>query len=313
MTSTPSSPIQPRADMRHSGVALMMLVALLAFAGNSLLARAALVDRAIDAASFSSLRLASGALVLWLLVLRQDKPVRQAPVARGNEGWRQEGRGVWGAVWLFLYAVPFSFAYVQLDTGTGALILFGAVQLTMVTWGITTGERLDVASWAGLFAALGGLVYLMLPGAQAPDVFSASLMLLAGISWGLYSLRGKRVKSPLSDTARNFALSTPPALAVLLGVGLAETHGGLHVSGRGVLLALASGAITSGLGYAVWYRVLPRISSVLAATVQLTVPVLAASLGVLLISDPLTLRLVVAMLPILGGVAVVVMRRRARH
>lgn len=264
-------------------------VALLCFAANSVLARLALGPGHIDPASFTAIRLVSGALVLGLLL-------------RYRRGAGAASPGRWtGAVLLFLYAAPFSFAYVSLPTGTGALLLFGAVQLTMIGAGLVSGERPRPREWVGLVAALGGLVYLNLPGLGAPSLRGALLMLLAGAAWGFYSLRGRGAGPPLARTADSFLFAT------LMGLALAAAalpHA--HLSAAGVWCAVASGAVASGGGYAVWYTVLPRLSATRAGTLQLAVPVVAALAGTALLGEPVSLRLTLSALAILGGVGLAI-------
>ncbi len=274
-------------------VAVLTILALTAFAANSVLCRAALGDDAIDAASFSVLRLCSGALTLWLLV-------------RLRPGRTTLG-GSWpSATYLFLYAVPFSFAYESLATGTGALILFGAVQATMLIAAVASGERPGWLQWLGLLTALGGLVYLVLPGVSAPDPLGSALMTVAGIGWGFYSLRGRAATDPLGETAGNFARSLP-----MVALVSAASLGALRVDASGAMLAVTSGALASGVGYAIWYAALPGLTATIAATVQLSVPVLAAMGGVILMAEAITPRLVTASLLILGGVALALLKRRS--
>lgn len=272
-------------------LAALTSLTMLAFAANSLLCRAALGEPVIDAASFTAVRLASGALTLWLLLRWRGA------TARGDGDWPAAGL-------LFLYAIAFSFAYLSLSAATGALILFGFVQLTMQGAALLAGERLPGLAWAGLALAVGGLVYLLLPGLDAPDPLGALLMATAGVAWGLYSLRGRGVANPLRATAGNFMRSVPLALLALLPV---LGHAGMNAEGAS--LAVASGALASGLGYALWYRVLPRLKASQAATVQLSVPVIAALGGVLLLGEPLGGRLVAASLAVLGGITLVLRRR----
>lgn len=280
--------------MRFTPLALLV-AALVAFAANSLLCRLALGGNTIDPASFSSLRLLAGALTLGLLV-----------GFRGNWAWLRAGG--WGpAVALAAYAVPFSFAYLRLSAATGALILFAAVQATMLGWAIVTGERLVGRQWAGLAIAIGGLVYLLLPGVAAPPLTSAMLMGAAGAAWGLYSLAGRGAQDPLGATASNFIRALPLALLVS-----ALTWSGQQTSTEGVVLAATSGAIASGLGYAVWYLALRHITTGGAATAQLAVPALAAWGGVVLLEEPLTMRLVIAATLILGGVGLALSGRAGR-
>jgi len=269
---------------------LLTTVAMVAFAANSLLCRMALGAAAIDAPSFTGLRLASGALVLWLLARRHRAAVRPNPRA---------------AACLFTYAAAFSFAYLELEAGTGALILFAAVQATMVAAGLRAGDRCPALCWAGLALSLGGLAYLVAPGLTAPPLASAALMAVAGVAWGLYSLSGRGAADPLKATASNFALAVP--LALLLCLPFA---GELQVTSRGALLAIASGAVASGLGYVIWFAALRGLTASGAATVQLSVPVLAACGGILWLGEPATLRLLVASVLILGGIALVLRRRQ---
>jgi len=269
---------------------LLTTVAMTAFAGNSLLCRAALRDTDIDAATFTSVRLASGALMLWLLVsLRGNR----APLKQGS----------WGsALALFAYAAAFSYAYGGLSAAMGALLLFGSVQATMISIGIVRGNRPHWAQWAGFVVAFSGLVGLLLPGLTAPPLFSSLLMISAGIAWGVYSLRAKGAGEPTAVTTGNFIRSVPMALALSLVM-----MAGARIDMAGMGYAIASGAIASGMGYAIWYMALPLLQATTAATVQLSVPVIAAIGGVLLLTEPLTVRLVVAGVAILGGIAIVIL------
>jgi drug/metabolite transporter (DMT)-like permease len=273
---------------------LLTSLTMVAFAANSLLCRMALGGRTIDAASFTSLRLASGALMLWLIAR-----ARGAPRATPRNDWI-------AAVTLFLYAVTFSFAYITLSAGTGALILFGAVQLTMFFVGLRGGEHFSRLSWAGLAVALAGLVYLVSPGVTAPEPGGAILMALAGMAWGVYSLRGRNVADPLRSTARNFLLAVPLGLSVSLA-----RAGDFHADATGSGLAVASGAIASGLGYVIWYSALRGLTATGAATVQLSVPVIAAFGGALVLDETVTSRLSIASVAVLGGIAVVLTQRNA--
>ena len=275
--------------MPYARVAALTILALLAFAGNSLLCRAALSRTAIDAASFTSVRLVSGALVLWLLVALR--------------GGARAGGGNWlSAFALFAYAAGFSFSYIQLPAAAGALILFGAVQTTMIGYGLYLGERMRAAQLAGLALAAAGLLGLLLPGLSAPPLLGALLMLGAGLAWGIYSLRGKGAGDPLKVTAGNFARAAPMALALS-----AVLLGGARFDPAGAGYACLSGALASGLGYAIWYTALPFLKSATAATVQLSVPVIAAAGGIVLLGEPVTLRLLAASVAILGGIALVVL------
>ena len=274
---------------------VLTALAMTAFAGNSLLCRLALKNTVIDAASFTAIRMVSGALVLWL-VTRQFRP-------------SQPGKGNWlSALALFAYAAAFSFAYVSLPTGTGALLLFGAVQATMIGYGIWSGERLRALQLAGLALALGGLSGLLLPGVSAPPLAGSALMISAGIAWGIYSLRGKGAGDPTRVTAGNFLRAAPLAIALSLCVFLVK---GASLDAAGFCYAVASGALTSGIGYAIWYTALPALKATTAATVQLSVPVIAALGGIAFLGEPVTLRLVLASSAILGGIALVLLQKRA--
>jgi drug/metabolite transporter (DMT)-like permease len=283
--------------MRHiTSTPLLTVVAMLAFAANSLLCRLALGDGQIDAASFTTVRVASGAITLVLFML-----------PRWRRGERK-ARFDWGAaLMLFAYMIFFSFAYLSLSAGTGALLLFGSVQLTMLFAALRAGERFTPWSWTGLLLAVAGLVYLVSPGITAPDPLGAVFMIVAGLAWGLYSLVGRRAGNPLESTANNFILAAPMGIAVSL-LFMAD----LQLSARGLLLAVASGSVASGLGYVTWYAALRGLTSTRAATVQLSVPVIAAVGGVLMLAEPVTLRLVLASTATLGGVALVLLQRSAR-
>lgn len=271
---------------------LYTTLALIAFAANSVLCRLALSRGVIDPASFSAIRLLAGAGTL-AVVVRASAPSR-APV---TPSWAS-------AALLFLYAVPFSFAYTSLSAGTGALLLFGAVQATMILASLRRSERPRAAQWLGLASAFGGLTYLVLPGVTAPSPRGAALMLLAGVAWGLYTLRGRGVSNPLGQTASNFARTVPMILAITL-VG----YGGLHLQLDGVLLALLSGALASGLGYVLWYQALAGLSKIAASIVQLAVPILAAAGGIAILGEQVTLRLLLASLLVLGGISLVLVTR----
>ena len=279
-------------------VFFLTALSLLAFAANSLLCRMALGADLIDPASFTSIRLASGALLLWPLAYWTQREA--AAVEQGS--WTS-------AAALFIYALGFSFAYLSLNTGMGALILFGMVQMTMLAFALRSGERLRGLQWLGFVGAASGLVYLVSPGLAAPDPLGAVLMGSAGIAWGVYSIRGRGAQASVVMTAGNFVRSVPLALAVSAAVAVFAASG-VHLTAKGVTLALVSGAITSGLGYVVWYRVLPRLRTAEASIVQLLVPVLAALAGVVVLDEVLSARLVLASALILGGVALAVRRSR---
>ncbi|KAK48831.1 hypothetical protein BG58_19125 [Caballeronia jiangsuensis] len=277
-------------------IAMLTVIAMLAFAGNSLLCRLALKGTQIDAASFTLVRIASAALVLWVML--------RARISHARADTRRAGNWV-SALALTVYAAPFSYAYVRLAAGTGALLLFGAVQATMIGYGIAIGERLAAMQWLGLLLALAGLVWLVLPGLAAPDPFSSALMIAAGIGWGVYSLRGRGRSDPVAETAGNFMRALPFALAVS---ALAWPFASFDAPG--FAYAAASGALTSALGYVIWYAALKGLKPATAATVQLSVPVIAAAGGVLLLGEPLTARLAASAAAILGGIALVVSAKR---
>lgn len=267
---------------------------MLPLAANSWLCRAALRDTGIDAASFTSIRLISGALMLWLLV-QLGRNVRS-------------GTGNWpSAVALFGYAALFSFAYLSLTAGTGALLLFGAVQITMIGAALWRGDRLNGRQALGVALAFGGLVGLLLPGLSAPPLAGALMMIGAGVSWGVYSLRGKGAGNPTQVTAGNF-MRTVPITAAMSLVLLNDAT----VDSAGFWYAVASGSLTSALGYVLWYSVLPMIKATSAATVQLSVPVIVAIGGVVLLGEPITLRLVLASAAVLGGIGLVIAREASR-
>ena len=268
--------------------ALLTSLAMLAFAGNSLLCRLALRDTTIDAASFTAIRLASGALILAAILMLRGK----RPTAGGS--WPM-------AAMLFAYAAFFSFAYRELTAATGALLLFGAVQLTMTGYGLWTGERIRGLKLLGVLVALGGLVWLLLPGLAAPPPLAAALMLAAGVAWGVYSLLGRGAGDPTAATGGNFLRTLPFAAALMLAATASGT-----TDRTGMFYALLSGAVTSGLGYVLWYAALPRLRPSSAATVQLSVPAIAALGGAMLLAEPVTARLLVASVAVLGGIALAI-------
>ena len=274
----------------------LTLLAMLAFAGNSLLCRLALKHTSIDAASFTTIRLVSGAMMLWLIVSIRRSESARAYVGKGN--WSS-------ACALFAYAAGFSFAYISLPAATGALLLFGVVQATMIGYGIWQGERFRRPQLLGLFLALAGMVGLLLPGLSAPPLWGSVLMLGSGVAWGVYSLRGKGAGDPSGVTAGNFLRTVPMAMVLSLIFMYSS-----NIDSAGVLYAIVSGAITSGMGYAIWYAVLPALKATHAATVQLSVPVLAAIGGVTFLGEALTLRLLLASAAILGGIALVILEKQ---
>ncbi len=265
-------------------------LALIAFAANSVLARLALGNETIDAASFTIIRLLSGSLVLIVIIT----------ITRSTG---LPGKGSWSASFmLFLYAITFSYAYISLETGTGALILFGAVQMTMILLLYISGARLHYTEWVGVAIAFTGFVYLILPGVTTPSVTGFLLMAVAGIAWGSYTLKGRGSKNPLRDTAANFIRTTP--LVILLAIA---TINNSHYSTEGILLALLSGGITSGIGYTLWYIALAGLSVTQAAVLQLSVPVIAALGGIIFVSETITPRLAISAAMVLGGILVVIL------
>jgi drug/metabolite transporter (DMT)-like permease len=278
--------------MSYARIIALTSLAMIAFAGNSLICRVALNHTRIDAASFTTVRLISGALMLGLIVSMR----RGTPAGSGN--WLS-------AFALFVYAAGFSFAYVSLPAATGALLLFGAVQVTMIGYGVWTGERLVKRQLVGLMLALAGVVVLLLPGLAAPPLSGSVLMLGAGVAWGVYSLRGKGAGDPTSVTAGNFLRAVPIAAALS-----AVMLNGISADTAGFWYAVSSGALASGIGYAIWYTALPALKATHAATVQLSVPVIAALGGILFLGEPITPRLLLASAAILGGIALVIQKRR---
>ena len=277
-------------------IAFLTMVAMVAFAANSLLCRAALKQTELDAASFTSIRLLSGVMILWLVVSLRNK--KDSQVGQGN--WLS-------ALALFVYVSGFSFAYISLETGVGALLLFGSVQATMIGYGFYTGERLNKLQSLGLILAIAGIVGLLSPGLSAPPIAGSVVMIIAGIGWGAYSIRGKGAGDPTLISAGNF-LRTVPFVVILTVLTLSSQS----LDWVGVGYAVASGAIASGLGYAIWYSVLPTLKSTTASTVQLSVPVIAAIAGILFLSEPITLRFALASIALLGGIALVIVEKRTQ-
>lgn len=267
--------------------------ALIAFAANSVLCRLALGEGTIDAASFTSIRLLSGAVVLLIILKLTDKD--NTTSSQGN--WLS-------ALMLFTYAIAFSYAYITLDTGTGALILFGSVQITMILLSMFSGNRLHISEWIGMLVAFTGFVYLVLPGVSTPSLTGFLLMTLAGIAWGIYTLRGRGSKNPLADTTQNF-VRTLPLVIILALITLQQAQ----LSSTGIILAILSGAVASGIGYTIWYLALGGLSATQAAVVQLSVPVIAALGGVIFVSEIISLRLTISSTMILGGILIVVLGR----
>jgi drug/metabolite transporter (DMT)-like permease len=280
--------------LKPTRIFILTLAAMIAFASNSLLCRFALKQTSIDAASFTFIRIFSGAAALWLIMKMR------------NAKWKEAGN--WpSALALFAYAAAFSFAYNHLSVGTGALLLFGAVQATMIFWGVRQGERLHALQFVGLALAVSGLVVLLFPGLSAPPFSGSILMLGAGVAWGTYSLRGKTEKNPASATAGNFLRAVP--FAAVVSIILLPWA---HLDRAGIGYAVISGAIASGVGYVIWYTALPHLKAASAATVQLSVPVLAATGGILLLGELLTLRYLFASIAVLGGIALVVIEKSNR-
>jgi drug/metabolite transporter (DMT)-like permease len=292
---------QPPRTPGALATAILTLLALLAFAANSILTRLALGGRHIDAAAFTSVRLVTGALVLLLLVILVGGRLSEL---------RPSGQlhGLAGPLALFAYAAPFTFAYLRIGAAVGALVLFGSVQLTMIGWGVARGERPAPRTWLGLALAAGGLLALMLPSASRPDLGGVALMVTAGVAWGAYSLQGKGAPDPLAANARAFLGSAP--LSLLLS---AATFRSTHVTSFGLVLAAISGGLTSALGYAVWYRALRGLTATRAAILQLSVPVIAAAGAVLVLDESPTARLGLASVAVLGGVALAVTGRASQR
>ena len=271
---------------------LLVTLAMIAFAANSLLCRMALKNTGIDAGSFTTIRIIAGAVVLWLILYVRGMPRRLL--------------GSWlSALALFVYAAGFSFAYIQLPTSAGALMLFGAVQVTMIAYGLWCGERMRSVQIVGFSAALAGLAYLLLPGLSAPPLASSALMMTAGVAWGIYSLRGKGTDNPIAVTMGNF-LRAVPFTALMSASKIADVS--LDVTG--MWYAVVSGGVASGVGYAIWYAALPSLKATNAATIQLSVPVLAAVGGIVFLGETITPRLLMSSAGILGGITIVIMSQK---
>ncbi|PCI86415.1 MAG: EamA family transporter [Hyphomicrobiales bacterium] len=292
---------------------LTTILALLAFAANSVLARLALEVPDIDPGSFTTIRLISGAVMLSILVLilRPKQPPNtqiRYPIKTLYQKamlFELEARGSWtSAFMLFLYAGCFSFAYVVLDTATGALILFGAVQITMIIMSLFSGKKLHTSEWAGLVLAFIGFIYLIYPNLGSPTLYGFILMSIAGIGWGVYSVRGRDSLNPLLDTTFNFIRAVPFA-----GFFSMLNLSNLSLGSDGIYYAIISGALTSGIGYAIWYVALKNLQLTTAAVVQLSVPIIAAIGGVMFVNESLTLRLIISTVIILGGILLVIFGR----
>lgn len=299
---------------------LYTVIALIAFAANSLFGRMALAEGYIDAWSFTIIRLVSAAVCLAIIMTVYTYRLRRRALKLNSTSYTAilKDKGSWlSSISLVIYALCFSIAYVELDTGTGALILFSAVQLTMIGWGIYKKEQLSALQWAAFIVAVIGFVYLMLPSAAVPSLSAATLMAISGVAWGVYSIRGKSCVSPLRATAFNFIRSLVAVPVLLLiamlcldNIGLENINVG-DITITGILLACASGAIASGMGYSIWYMAMPLLKNTQAPVVQLCVPVLAAILGVVFLSEQLTIQFVVASTVILSAVLVFILNKKA--
>ncbi|WP_185968080.1 DMT family transporter [Thalassotalea sp. PS06] len=276
----------------------LTILALIAFAANSVLCRLALKDGVIDASGFTTVRLVSGITMFLLLMLVYGKPGKQqTQQTNSKKPWLS-------ASMLFLYAITFSFAYISLDTGTGALILFGVVQLTIIAISYFQGDKLSLAEWIGVLVSFSGLTYLVAPTVTTPDAFGFILMVLSGIAWGFYTVMGRGSISAFNDTARNFVLTFPLVILLVL-----VTWSDINLSVKGMVLASLSGAVASALGYTIWYQALRNLSNIEAAVVQLSVPVIAAVGGVLFVAEVVTLRLIIASVLVLGGIFLVIINK----
>jgi drug/metabolite transporter (DMT)-like permease len=289
--------------MSNWRIPLFTILALIAFAANSVLNRLALGNHTIDASSYTGIRLVAGALTLWVIhsISKQKMSFPLVVPLSTVSKWAN----LHAAFYLFLYGITFSFAYSSLSAGTGAFILFGTVQITLLTTLLLRGERPQVAEWAGLMIALSGLIYLVFPGLSAPNPEGALLMITAGIAWGGYTLKGKGVQDPLETTTRNFMLSVPMVVLVYL-----FSYSKSYISTEGVLYALLSGSVASGIGYVIWYAALKGLTTTQAALLQLAVPIIAAFGGIVLLKENITMRLIVAGILILGGVVLALMGKK---
>lgn len=302
MGAVPTQTPAPHPAIPGAGrAALLTLLAMLAFAANSILCRLALTQTDIDPAGFTLVRIASGAASLWL-------------IARAT-GHAKAGAGSWrGAAALLAYAAAFSFAYLTMTAGTGALLLFGAVQATMILVGLYRGEKLVPLQWGGLALALGGLALLLAPGLSTPDPLGALLMMAAGAAWGVYSLLGRTSRDPIATTAGNFLRAAPMAavLALLAALAGPMLGGGVRWDQGGLVYAALSGALASGVGYSIWYAALPALTAARAASVQLSVPVITALAAVLALGERITPILALSSVAVLGGIALVILGKARR-
>ncbi len=289
------TPVRSRLPLSDPNVIwVLAALAMVAFAANSVLNRLALDGDAIDAGTFSLVRLLSGAVVLAMIVLARSRQTQQLRQLEGS--WLSAGL-------LLAYAATFSYSYLSLGAATGALLMFTVVQAVMFTAAIRSAERPGLTGWSGLALALAGLVLLLAPGAKAPDAVGAVLMVCAGVAWAGYTLRGRALGDPIAVNAGNFVRSAPMAVALYCGL-IAVHHGALHANLRGMALAVLSGAVASGVGYAVWYTVLPFLTRVQSGIVQLAPPPIAAIAGLLILSESITVRVLAATVLVFSGVMI---------
>jgi drug/metabolite transporter (DMT)-like permease len=286
--------------MTRLRIILITLLSLLAFAANSVITRFALQETSIDETSFIMLRVVSGAIFLWLYL----------SFKKNNKAYKA---GTWLAAFsLFIYAVSFTYGYGLIAAGTGALLLFGSVQITMTIAGYREGERLNVIQITGFVLALIGLVILMLPGISSPSIMGALLMCISGVAWSIYTLQGRGASSPAASTAGNFIKAAPMAILLWTIVYLSSSDT-INLARDGVIYALLSGIITSGIGYIIWYSVLPELKATQAAIVQLSVPLLVTLAGALLLNETITMRVILASATILLGTVLVLTFKKKRH
>lgn len=299
--------------MRISTV-LLMFFTLVAFAANSILCRQALMSGSIGPVEFTFIRLASGTIALLpLIIFRSHRLLRESTESSDEQDLLKiRMRGIWPAIALFGYALSFSLAYVQLDAGVGALILFASVQITMMGVSIIQGNKVTPPELAGFVISFAGLVYLLSPGLSAPPALGTSLMIVAGVSWGMYSLLGKNQSRPILSTARNFLFCLPGVLVLGLIMAVdAARYGNLRMNTDGIMLALISGAVASGMGYILWYLSVRRITTTVASISQLVVPIIAAAGGILFLNENLNLRLVIASIMIISGISLTILSKKS--
>lgn len=293
---------------------ILLVFTLIAFAANSILCRQALMTGSIGPVEFTAIRLGSGIIALLPLIVFRKSIFARPSAEKQQQRYQRiiERSNLWPAMALFCYAIFFSLAYIQLDAGTGALILFASVQITMIGWSIIQGNKVTLFEWAGIAISFSGLIYLLSPGLAAPPALGTIMMILSGASWGIYSLLGKHQDNPILSTAKNFLFCLPGVIIlVLLSIGHFIQVGPAKLSGHGISLAIISGAVTSGMGYILWYLTVVRITITAASVSQLVVPILAATGGVLFLGESLSLRLGIASALILGGIVLTIMSRRA--